>query len=253
MVARYLVTLEYRGTPFHGFQKQPGLPTIQGALESALVAFTGEELRSQGAGRTDTGTHALCQAAAFDLPYEVDEARTIVSINALLPNGVSVTSMRRVRDGFDPRRDASWREYRYFILNRAAPSALLDEFTYHFTGSLELERMREACSACLGEHDLSAFKAKPQEESSIRNIMVCEIVEVFPGFLNFVVRANSFLYKMVRIMAGALVSVGSERMTVEEFSSYLEKGGASPCADPLPARGLFLWLVEYPPEVFVVE
>lgn len=252
-MARYLVTLEYRGTSFHGFQKQPGLPTIQGALESALVAFMGEEIRAHGAGRTDTGAHALGQAAAFDMPYEVDEARTIISINALLPNGISVTSMRRVSDGFDVRRDAIWREYRYFILNRTAPSALLDEFTYHFPRSLDLERMREACSLCLGEHNLSAFKAKSQEESSTRNIMVCETVEIFPGLLSLFLRANSFLYKMVRIMGGALVSVGSGRMTVEEFRSYLEKGGASPCADPLPARGLFLWLVEYPPEAFVVE
>jgi tRNA pseudouridine38-40 synthase len=252
-MTRYLVTLEYRGTPFHGFQKQPGLPTIQGALESALVSITGEELRVQGAGRTDTGTHALGQAAAFDMPYDVDEGRTVVSMNALLPNGISVTSMRNVRDGFDARRDAVWREYRYFILNRSSPSALLDEFTYHFTGTLEMQEMRELCSAFLGEHDLSAFKAKSQDESSVRNILKCEIVELFPGVLNFVVRANSFLYKMVRIMAGALVSAGSGRTTVEEVRGYLQNGADSPCADPLPARGLFLWLVEYPPEVFSVE
>jgi tRNA pseudouridine38-40 synthase len=250
---RYLVILEYRGTAFRGFQKQPGLPTVQGAIESALVAITGEELRVQGAGRTDTGTHALGQAAAFDMPHQVDEGRSIISMNALLPDGITITSMRRVPDAFDPRRDAVWREYRYFILNRFAPSALLDEFTYHFTGDLELQRMREVCAACLGEHDLSAFKAKSQDESSVRNIMVCEIAELFPGVLNLVVRANSFLYKMTRILAGAVLSVGSGRMTAEEFCGYLEKGGTSPCADPLPARGLFLWLVEYPPEAFVVE
>jgi tRNA pseudouridine38-40 synthase len=161
--------------------------------------------------------------------------------------------MRQVRDSFDARRDAVWREYRYFILNRAAPSALLDEFTYHFTGTLDLGRMSELCSAFQGEQDLSAFKAKSQDESSVRNIMVCEIAELFPGVLNLVLRANSFLYKMVRIMAGAIVSAGCGRMTVEEFLAYLQEGSASPCADPLPARGLFLWLVKYPPEVFMVE
>lgn len=247
-MTRYLVTLEYRGSQFHGFQKQPGLPTIQGALEAALVSLTGRELRAHGAGRTDTGVHSLGQTAAFDLPFEADTGRTVVSLNALLPSGVSVSSMRKVRDDFDPRRDALWREYRYFILNRAAPSALLDEFTYHFPWSLDRELLDRACEAFRGEHDFSAFRARSQEESSVRTLHKCEVVEVFGGVLGFIVRADSFLYKMVRILTGALTSVGSGRMTLEELTGHLAGGGSSPCADPLPSRGLFLWRVVYPPD-----
>jgi tRNA pseudouridine38-40 synthase len=247
-LTRYLVTLEYRGSQFHGFQKQPGLPTIQGALEAALVSLTGEEIRAHGAGRTDTGVHSLGQTAVFDLPFEADTDRTVVSLNALLPGGVSVSSMRKVRDGFDPRREALWREYRYFILNRAAPSALLDDFTYHFPWSLDRKLMDSACEAFLGEHDFSAFRAKSQEEGSVRKVLRCEVVEVFDGVLSFVVRADSFLYKMVRILAGALTSVGSGRMTLEELEGHLAAASTGPCADPLPARGLFLWRVAYPPE-----
>lgn len=247
-MTRYLVTLEYRGTGFHGFQRQAGLPTIQGAIESALVAFTGEEIRVQGAGRTDTGTHAVGQAAAFDVPFDLEVDKALLGLNALLPNGVSITDVSQVPDGLDPRRDALWREYRYFILNRKAPSALLDEFTFHYQRELDLELMRRACAACVGRHDFSAFRAKSQDESSVREVFVCEMTELIPGVLGLIVRADSFLYRMVRIVAGALLEVGSGRMSMKEFEGYLEGGGARPCADPLPARGLFLWRVAYPAE-----
>ncbi len=230
---------------FHGFQKQPGLPTIQGALEGALVALTGREIRVFGAGRTDTGAHAVGQAAAFDMPGEVDAARTLVSLNALLPEGVAATTMRPVADGFDPRRDALWREYRYFILNRAAPSALLDEFTYHYSRELDVEKMNEACGAFVGRHDFSAFRAKSPDESSVRDVLACDTVEIFEGLVSIRVRADSFLYRMVRIMAGAAVSVGSGKINLEELSACIENPAAKPCADPLPARGLFLWQVAY--------
>ena len=118
---RYLLTVEYVGTDYHGFQRQAGLATVQGALEQAITAFTGMEVHVQGAGRTDAGVHAVGQAAAFDLPVEVDAGQYRASLNALLPKGVAATAMDLVREGFDPRREAAWREYRYFILNRPAP------------------------------------------------------------------------------------------------------------------------------------
>ncbi|MBU4241522.1 MAG: tRNA pseudouridine(38-40) synthase TruA, partial [Actinobacteria bacterium] len=116
-MTRYAITIEYRGTHFHGFQKQPGLPTVQGALENALLTFTGEETVVQGAGRTDAGVHAVGQAVAFEVPGGLNTGKATRGLNALLPPGVAITAMRAVRDDFDPRRDAIWREYRYFILN----------------------------------------------------------------------------------------------------------------------------------------
>ena len=252
-MARYLITMEYRGTSFHGFQKQPGLPTIQGSLESVLLALTGQEIRVPGAGRTDTGAHAFGQTAAFDLPHEVDPPKTIISLNALLPKGITITSMMQVWDGFDPRRNAEWREYRYFILNRSAPSALLDEFTYHHPGSLDIDLMNKACAACPGEHDFSAFRSKSQDESSVRTVLACEVREIMPGMLSLLVRADSFLYRMVRILGGAVVAVGNGKMEPEDFIGYLDSGAAKPCAEPLPARGLFLWRVSYPPETLSRE
>lgn len=243
-MTRYLVRLEYKGTLFHGFQKQKGLPTVQGALEGAILTYTGHEVHTLGAGRTDAGVHATGQTASFDLPEAVEVGRAIRGLNALLPQGISVVDMREAAPDFDPRGDAVWREYRYFVFKRPAPSPLLEDLAYHFPGELDIELMKQACSLFSGEHDFSAFRAGQEEKSLFRTVLRCEITEPLPELLCFIVRANSFLYKMVRIMAGALVAVGSGRMDLSELASHLT-GGSEPCVKPLPAQGLFLWEVAY--------
>jgi tRNA pseudouridine38-40 synthase len=250
---RYLLTLEYVGTDFHGFQRQPGMGTIQGALEQAITAFTGREVRVQGSGRTDTGVHALGQAAAFDIGDRLDVGKASASLNALLPAGISVTGMARVGEGLDPRRDALWREYRYFILNRKAPSPVLDPYSHHVSGALDREAMSRACDALVGEHDFSAFRVKGgSEDSKVRIVIASDMTEPFADLLCIRVRATAFLYRMVRIIAGAVKDVGCGRMDLEALSGHLA-GAARPCADPLPAQGLFLWQVAYPEGTFVVE
>jgi len=246
-MTRYAARIEYRGTGFHGFQKQPGLPTIQGALEYAVSTFTGagEDIRVEGAGRTDAGVHAVGQAVAFQVPEALDIGKATRGINALLPAGIAVTAMGKVTDDFDPRRNAVCREYRYFILNRESPSPLLEEFTYHFAGEVDRSRMERACALVPGERDFSAFRAKSEQESRVTELFGCGLIEDIPGLICMVVRARSFLYRMVRIMGGAVLDVGMGRMGLREFSAHLE-GGDNPCAVPLPARGLFLWNVEYP-------
>jgi len=243
-LTRYLVTLEYKGTLFRGFQRQPGFPTVQGALESAVLTYSGEEVRVLGAGRTDAGVHAIGQTAAFDLSEKVDIERARRGLNALLARGISMTGMKEVPSDFDPRRDALRREYRYFILNRPTHSPLLEETAYHFPGKLDRELMRQVCSLFEGEHDFSAFRAGKEEKSTLRTVSRCEMSEPCPELLCFIVRASSFLYKMVRIMGSAALAAGSGKMGLSELESHLE-GGAGPCAEPLPAHGLFLWEVTY--------
>lgn len=247
-MTRYAMTVEYRGTDFHGFQKQPRLSTIQGALESALTTFTGREIRVQGAGRTDAGVHAVGQTAAFDAPGDIEVERVARGVNALLPEGVAVTRIKAVGDDFDPRREATWREYRYFMLARLAPSPLLEQYTYHLPRDSDRGLMDRACALFPGEHDFSAFKAKSEDESSVRTVLRCELVDAVQDILCLVVRANSFLYRMVRVIGGAVVAVGRGRMSIEELGTHLQ-GGPGPCADPLPAKGLFFWRVAYPPDL----
>lgn len=245
----YLLTIEYNGADFHGFQKQPGLSTIQGAIETVIMKLSGKEVRIQGAGRTDAGAHAIGQRAAFSVADEWEVEKTILSMNAMLPAGIAVSRMTMVEDGFDPRRAALWREYRYFIFNRREPSPILGGLTYHFPRELDLDLMKKACGPVLGVHDFSSFKAKSAEESFVREVLLCDLQEIKPQLICFRIKANSFLYRMVRMLASALVDVGRGRMTLDEFSSNLENPAERPCADPLPAHGLFLWRVAYPHEL----
>lgn len=251
-MARYLLTIEYVGTGFHGFQRQQGIDTVQGALEQALGRFTGEEPRVMGSGRTDAGVHARAQAAAFDLREELECAAVMTSLNALLPNSISVTEVRRVSETFDPRRDALWREYRYFILNRPAPSALLAGFSFHVPRELDFEAMQRACGVFAGERDFSGFRVKggAGETSTVRRVMECEAVRPGGELVCVRVKANAFLYRMVRMMAGAVLAAGSGRITTLEIEARLS-GGSGPATDTLPSHGLFLWRVAYPPDVYV--
>lgn len=242
---RYRVTLEYLGTRFHGFQKQPEVPTVQGALEDALRTLTGVETRVQGAGRTDAGVHAVGQVAAFDVEREAEPGALQRRLNALLPAGVSVIETARVLGDFDPRRDASSREYRYFILNRPAPSPLLEGLVLHYPHELDTGAMSRACAAFVGERDLSAFRCGHKDADTVRVVSACRFEAPRPGLYRVTVRARSFLYRMVRTICGALVEVGAGKMTVDELAAHLE-GGEGPCAAPLPAHGLYLWKVEYP-------
>lgn len=251
-MVKYAAEIEYNGKHFHGYQKQPGLPTIQGALERSLLTFTGREIRVYGAGRTDTGVHSRGQVVSFEIENEEDPGVLLKRINSLLPDGAAITGISVVENDFNPRRDALWREYRYFFLRRTAPSPVLEDFSYHYNRPLNPDLMNSVCRAAVGEHDFSAFRVKSQEDSSVREIIRCEFDNDILGLLCLVIRGNSFLHKMVRILGGAIISVGAGRMTPEEFAEHLN-GGVEPCAEPLPPQGLFLWKVAYPPEKLQFE
>jgi tRNA pseudouridine38-40 synthase len=248
-LARYFARIEYSGAGFHGFQRQPGLCTVQGEVERVLTQVTGEETRLAGAGRTDAGVHAVGQAAAFDLEGPVDTGRLAAAINGLLRGRVSVRDMRPVAASFDPRRDALWREYRYMVLNRSHPSPLLEPYSHHVPWELDRNSMSRACSSLLGTHDFSAFRVQAGvDESPVREVFECDIVEAWDSLLCFRVRANAFVHRMVRLLAGAVFAVGSEKMTLDELERHLG-GGKKPCVEALPACGLFLWEVAYPAEL----
>lgn len=248
----YFIKVEYRGTDFHGFQKQAGLQTIQGALEDSLLTLTGEDVHVLGAGRTDAGVHAIGQVASFSVSRSLNIPVFQRGINALLPRGIAVSEVRKVRDSFDPRRDAIWREYRYFILNRKAPSPVLQEYSFFFQQNLDRAILKEACQLVTGRHDFSAFRVGSDEKNTVKDIMKCQVDDQdwFKGLFCISVRANSFMYKMVRILCRALIDVASGRSSLDILKKNLE-GGTGPCAEPLPPHGLFLWEVAYPENVFM--
>lgn len=222
---------------------------MQGELEEAVGRITGRPTAVSGAGRTDAGVHAVGQVVSFDVEDGAELEALLAGLNAVLPRGLKVVSLRRVRDDFDPRRDALWREYRYFVLNRAAPGALLGDFTHHFRGTIDIELARQACGTMVGAHDFGAFRVSgSQAGSTWREVLLCDTRRLRGDVVLIRVRADAFLYRMARIMAGAILEVASGRMLPVELRAHLD-GGDVPCAAPLPAKGLFLWRVEYPDDI----
>ena len=157
MRRRLAVILEYRGGRYCGFQVQPQLPTVQGELERALEALYGEHVKTYGASRTDAGAHARGQVAAFDAPRDYPPRAVMGALNASLPGDVRVREAFEAPGGFDPRRQAASREYRYLVLNQERPSVFWRGYAWHVAQFLDVEAMQQAADGLLGCHDFRAF------------------------------------------------------------------------------------------------
>jgi len=245
-LSKVLMILEYEGTQYHGFQFQPGLATVQGELESAILKLTGEGVRVIAASRTDAGVHAQGQVVSFRIRSALPAETFIKGLNYYLPEDIAVNSACRVKSDFDVRRNARSREYRYTILNRRARSPLQRRFAYSVSSPLGVESMEEACEALVGEHDFTPF-AGPTASKVINFVRTVHKAEIGKkgDLLTFDMEANSFLPQQVRRTVGALIEVGRGKKTVEEFGEMArskKRGVAGPTA---PAHGLCLMKVNY--------
>ncbi len=203
-----------------------------------------------GAGRTDTGVHALGQVVSFKTTSDIEISAYTGGLNYYLPDDISVTRAFRASPEFNVRRNAVSREYRYFILNREARSPLEQGFYMHLKGRLDIDAMNQACGCMVGRHDFSSF-ASPISPlgSTWRHLETARVAGDEGSMLVFTVVANAFLPHQVRNMVGSLVRVGQGKMTVKEFKSIMEArtpGLAQPTA---PARGLVLYRVNYAKEL----
>lgn len=245
MAHTYKLTLEYDGTGFHGWQRQPGRRTVQGELERALRTLAGEPVPATGAGRTDAGVHAAGQVASARLEWRHGASRLAGALNALLPGDVSVAAAEERADGFDARRDARERRYRYLILRKAARSPLLDRFALRIGAPLDLDAMRRTAALFRGEHDFSAFcTARSRGSGPARRRVRIGLASAGP-LLRLDVAAFSFLERMVRFIAGAVVAAGRGRLAPDAVRRALARGGRSPLAEAAPPRGLTLMEVRY--------
>lgn len=243
---RIRLTLEYDGTDFSGFQLQGlGLRTVQGELEAALRKMTGETIRVSGAGRTDTGVHASGQVCHFDVDWGITEEKIAGALNANLPRDMSVRGARCVEEGFHSRFSATSRTYRYAILNRPQPSALLQRYVWHLIKPLETEAMQAAGKVLLGAHDFATFgRASSPEKSTVRFLERLE-VRRYRQCVLITVRGNAFLRQMVRSVVGTLVLVGQGKLTPGEIEVILQSRDRRKCPSVAPAQGLCLVRVGY--------
>lgn len=262
----------YDGTEYHGFQIQPNAPTVQGALEAALVAFTGHQPRVIGSGRTDTGVHASGQAVATTVPWRHAVKNLQNAWNVHLPKTVTIRKLVPASADFHPRFSAEKRTYRYTIYDRGASGAvtyngsvepkaspLTDRFALYVPQALDIAAMQDAATRLIGEHDFATFGQPPQGENTVRVVYEAtwQVVETtlpvlndYPGRrLTFTVTANAFLRQMVRSFVGTLLAVGKQRWQPSQVDLLLAARDRGRCAPPAPPQGLVLERVIYPPSI----
>jgi len=240
----YKLIMEYDGTDYKGWQKQPGLPTIQGTLEEALARVATVESPLYAAGRTDAGVHARGQVASFLGTLKPPPPRFPAAVNSFLPQGIVVKRCEEVDKGFNARKSAVAREYTYYIHFDNPPSPFDRRFAYHHKGKLDEEAMRRALHSVLGIHDFASFCRVEEGRSTVREVFVADIV-LGNEVLGIRVKANAFAWMMMRMLCGSLLGVGRGKWSVEHFKEVLEGGDNSLSGPALPPRGLFLETVYY--------
>lgn len=241
---RLALVLEYDGGPFGGSQIQKNAPSIQGELEAAIHRLTGERVRVAFAGRTDAGVHAQGQVAAFTTTSRLATAVFVRGLNVSLPNEIAVTNAVETPQQFDPRRDAASRTYRYTIYNRPVRSPLWAACAWHVSGPLDIAAMQKAADALIGEHDFAAFSRK-EGVRTVREVRRAVVRREGP-IVSVEMEANAYLRQQVRRTVGALVEVGTGRLSAAAFRTLLRRAQPTSAGPVAPAHGLCLVSVSYP-------
>ena len=246
---RYRFTVEYDGSAYNGFQAQKDQPTVQGALEAAIKAFSGQDIRIAAAGRTDTGVHATGQTCHVDLD-KAWPARTVMNaMNAHMMNErVAVLNCVPVSDEWHARFTANGRKYLYRILNRPGRPALDQGRVWHVKKPLDAEAMHAAAQYLLGQHDFTTFRdAQCQAQSPIKTMDVARVTRVGDE-VHLVFEARSFLHRQVRSMTGSLAEVGLGRWTPQDMKAAIDAADRTRCGPVAPSDGLYLTGVTYDTE-----
>jgi tRNA pseudouridine38-40 synthase len=237
------LTVEYDGSDFCGWQRQPEVRTVEGEIVRVLGGLVGGEPEIVTAARTDSGVHAVGQVVNFSTTSAMAAEDMQNALNSLLPSDIRVVSAGEVPLAFNARFDARQRTYRYEIATR--PTSIWRMRRWYLRWALDRKAMSEAGKALLGHHDFSAYTCKDEQRSPWIELKKFEIGEIEPEGLRIVFAADRFLRKMVRLMTGTLVEVGRGKLQPDEPASILSSGDrnrAGPCAPP---HGLYLVRVEY--------
>lgn len=236
--------IEYDGGGFRGWAKQPGLRTVQGELEAALAPVLRESVELIVAGRTDTGVHALGQVASFVTEAEVP-TNLARRLNGLGPRDIAVTAAAPAEDGFDARRDAISRTYRYRVLTRAASSPFEEGRALWWPHQLDRDAL-DACAAALpGTHDFTAFTPTQTDHVRFDRDILAASWTFEDDFAQFHITADAFMRNMARVLVGTMLEVASGRRTLKSFQLLLKGAPRSSAGDTAPAHGLYLESVSY--------
>ena len=274
----FKLVLTYDGTDFHGWQVQPGLVTVQGALAEAIHRITGESVLPQGSGRTDAGVHAEAQVASFSLTGSIPPENLLHALNRALPLSIRVLSSEHAEADFHARHSARGKTYEYRIHEHPPCSPMLSRYVYACPWPLRIERLQAAARIVVGEHDFTSFAASDPDkhtrlakrdtanaspaaesgenasasahsasepsDSNLRTVFESQW-ERRGELLVYSVRGSGFLHHMVRNMVGTFIEAGRGRLNPEEIAAILSAQDRSFAGPTAPARGLFLKHVEY--------
>ncbi len=240
------LTIQYDGADYFGWQMQASHRSVQQVLQEVLSIICNHPVTIHGAGRTDTGVHALGQVAHFKTRSLIDMPQLQKGLNCLLPPDVVIAEAVEVASEFHARFDATARTYWYFILNTTSPSPFYRRYAWQIRKPLDCETMRSAAATLVGMQDFSSFQAREREDvCTIREVKRVRFKRVGPSLLLFEIRATSFLRHMVRGIMGTLVDAGLGKMNAADMKDILGAHDRSRAGVTAPPHGLFLKEVRY--------
>lgn len=261
------LTIAYDGTNYAGWQRQANAQSIQQVLEDEIAAIVGAHNPLNAAGRTDSGVHAAAQVASITIDHPIPADELMRALNARLHDGdIRIRSIEDTFAGFDARNYARGKTYRYAIWNGATVSPFIRNVVWHVPARLDLDRMIQASTALVGEHDFAAFQGGGSDVlTTVRTVLAAELVEMnihtdmpiamspLPEgapyadgrLLRFEISGTGFLRHMVRIIVGTLVDIGRGQMKVEEMGAIIQSRDRRRAGQTAPAQGLMLWQVHY--------
>ncbi|MDC1190934.1 tRNA pseudouridine(38-40) synthase TruA [Gammaproteobacteria bacterium] len=247
---RLACTVEYEGTPYHGFQNQTDLPTVQGHIEQAFRKISVEPHSFNYSGRTDAGVHALSQVFDFETSIQRSKDEWIRGLNSNLPKTIAIKNIQEVADDFHSRFSALERYYSYVIYNSKNKPTFFDNFVYWDNTTLDIDKIHQASQDLVGQHDFSSFRSSScGSKNPVKEVKAIALIENGP-FLILNISATAFLHNMVRIIAGTLVgmSKGEVDITIPELLAAKDRNLAG---KTLTAKGLFFLGPRYHSEVAI--
>jgi tRNA pseudouridine38-40 synthase len=248
---RYFIELAFNGSPYHGWQIQPGAISVQETLNNAITILVGEPVNVVGCGRTDAGVHASHFVAHFDVVDSIQDCDAFAKrLNRFLNDSIRIDRIVRTQDDFHARFNALARTYHYLISREKAP--YMGDFAWRYTLPLNIQSMAEASEILVGKYDFTSFSKLHTDVKT----NICEVREAvwyeFPGYLVFKITADRFLRNMVRSIVGTLIEVGKGKRHPYEMVTLLDQKNRSKAGISVPAKGLFLTKVDYDPLIFKV-
>ena len=243
---RYKIKIEYEGTPFVGWQFQKNGQSVQEVLQKAIFNFSKEKVIVTGAGRTDSGVHALGQVAHFDLKKKMQKKNLLPAINQNIGSKpVTVLKINKVNKKFHARHDAKKRTYVYLIINRQSPLALQKNKAWHIRKKLDVKVMKKGAKLLLGTHNFSTFRASSCGAKSPIKTMEKISIKKNKDKITLQFISRSFLQQQVRSMVGCIKYLGDDKWKLDDFKKSFKSKNRLKCAPPAPACGLYLTKIKY--------